>query len=792
MKKFCQCFVLFVVGVGLVALTAANVFAQADKPAAKAEFTLDEIVVTAERRETSAQDTPVAVSAWDESVIDEQNIGGAQDLMMRMPSTYVSTTSVTIRGVGRTSGALGTEPGVGIFLDGFYNQEGTTYLADMFDVERIENVRGPQSTLYGRATIGGAVNIISKKPTKEWSGQIKAIIGNYEEREFHAAFGGPSGIDNLYYRIRLSDTYFGGYQEDIIFHDEYAPIYDHWRVTGKLLYEPTDYLTFYFNYDVTDLKDRPYQTVFQEEWPTAAHGGLPMYSGSKFPNPYYAWTGYPSSNPTLIDHYKVASNFLGSIGEDKVETSLTATLDAGNFRVLYLGAYRDWDYRSAIDLDYGPMPSSYASKEYSSYLYCYEWSSELQLMYGGDNIPISLISGLYYFDRNRRTLNKSRYFGTLYNDPNDPAINVVEPSGSVHTTDAIIHDINEAAYAQIDYDFLDAFTVTIGARYAVDIKKGDEFWYYQYNQQGTAFLIDAPSQAQRQAFAPWIYAMSPLPYIFSYPSGPLSNFHHKGDWDAWTYTLGLDYKPLEGTLIYGKYSRGYKPGGFVLAGFQAADFDAEHVDAYEAGWKQQWKDNRFSTNLASYYYSYTDLQVSGWDGTTSYVTNATDSEIYGVEFDASGYIIENLLASVSYSYLHTEFLDYPDQLDSAHQELGRQDLSGNQQPYAPENKVSVNATYTFPTNFGDFSWHALYYWQDSIYTSRFNTPDRKADAYDRVDTELMWNSPAYKWRITLWMKNALDETTVVSQSTGDSSSNYAVTATYIAPRTYGIDVSFKW
>jgi len=835
MKKFWQSLFMVILGMTLMISVSPTAFAQEKKAAAKAEFTLEEIVVTAERRETSAQDTPIAVSAWDADLIDEQIMEGFVDMQMRMPSTYVSAGSVAIRGVGRTSGALGTDPGVGIFKDGFYNQEGLSYLADLYDVERIENVRGPQSTLYGRATIGGAINIITKKPTKEWSGQVKATIGNYEKRDFHTAFGGPIGlIDNVYYRIRLSDIYYGGDEESVLYDDEWHGMRDRWYVDMKLLFEPTDNLSFLVTYSIFDQKDRPGATNIRDEWPMqgvdwpypGVQWAQPAFPGSRYGNNFYYWStdaanypGLPASNPGLQDPYKAAEDYFGHTGEDKKEGSLTASWDVGNFTLMYLTNYRDYDYKSLSDFDDGPMPLSYGSKRYKLITTTYEWSGELQAIYGADDIPFSVIGGLYYFDRHRRMPGKSLYYGSLYEDP--PIGPIHDPENAVHITDADIWDISQAAYAQVDYDFLDKWTATVGLRYAEDKKKGNEWMVYQYTPN---YVILYVPEGQEKTYAPYLYDGVDDPAVISLRSLP----QHQGDWSEWLYKVGLDYKPVDGSLIYGKYEHGFKPGGFTLGGFVFENFDAELVDAYEVGWKQLWMSDRFSTTIAAYLYDYEGLQMSFWneEQNTSYITNATTADIHGVEVEVSGYIIENFLAGISYSYLSAEFGEYPGQVDTAHQRApddivtptdtrrphnpgavydrrdpvtnptGRnawiENLKGHTMPYSPENKISVNATYTIPTDIGDFSVNALYMWQDEIFTDAFNTFDQVAPAYDRMDGQIMWNSPAYTWRVILWGKNLMDESDIIGQSTGQGSQGYPITATYLPSVTYGIDISFKW
>ena len=163
----------------------------------------------------------------------------------------------------------------------------------------------------------------------------------------------------------------------------------------------------------------------------------------------------------------------------------------------------------------------------------------------------------------------------------------------------------------------------------------------------------------------------------------------------------------------------------------------------------------------------------------------------GVEVEVGGYVINNLLASVAYSWNKTEYGDYY-ALDQYRTELGMQNLAGNQAPYAPEHKFTVNVTYTLPTDIGDFTAHGIYFWQDEFYSSAFNTVERLTEGYDRIDVDLSWNSPAYKWRVTLWAKNALDDDIRVSKTLSSSADHYVQTDTYADPRYMGIDVSYKW
>jgi len=810
---------------------------------AKAEFTLEEIVVTAERRESSAQDTPVAVSAWDYDAIEEQNISGITDLQMRMPSTFFSAGRITIRGVGRSSVLLGTDAGVGVFIDGFFSPNEDDLIEDLFDVERIENVRGPQSTLYGKSTIGGAINIIEKRPTKEWSGIAKARIGNYDRRDFQTAFGGPTPIENLYYRIGLVDKWYGGHTELVeVGDDEYMGTEDRWRMTGKLLYEPTDNLNVYFKYTLSDASERYPQANLANSYSAELRPGVIQslrddYStcydfvgvgscnGSFYRNPYYGIVG---ENPSVADPYKNNQNTAPHRGVDTEVVDLTVSLDVGNFTFKYLGMYRDWETYAYVDYDWGPNPD--AQKIQRSNFNSDEWSHELQVMYGGDNSRFNILGGLYWYDRQRADDWLLSYYGEelfwefYYDFPGKASAYL--PAFSPREDNVVygmwydVWDTSKAGYLQAEYDLTDTLTLSLGGRYALEQKKGKEYRYYQMMWTTRQFYSNFLSGATLEYMVsqnpgPWFspdaaaagaghlthqeadgstVVMAPGQYLHNgFPYRVITDIpNHKGDWEAWLFHIGLDWKPSDETLFFGKIDRGFKPGGFGLTAFMDKNFESEFVLAYEIGWKQMWMDNRFSTIIGGFYYDYKDMQQTRRVHHDNIIDNASNAHNYGIEIEGSGYIIDNLLASLTYSYLNAEFDDYKDVYDQYEPWKGDQDLSGNTQPYSPEHKITLQGTYTLPTDMGDFSVHGLYFWQSEAYMMNFNIPVNLTDSYDRMDGELMWSSPNYKWRITLWLKNIFDTETVRYQMNGGPDQGFPTYQTYIPPRQFGIDIAFKW
>ncbi|MEE8397798.1 MAG: TonB-dependent receptor, partial [Desulfobacterales bacterium] len=802
MRRSCISLLTVLLGMGLVFGGFSTTFAQ-DEP--KAEFTLDEIVVTAERRETNAQDTPISVSAWDAVAIDEQAINGIVDLQMRMPSTTFTADRISIRGVGREMNQLGTDPGVGLFFDGFYDSENGG-LADLFDVERIESIRGPQSTLYGKATLGGAINILYVRPTSEWSGQVKARIGNYGDIALYEAFGGPLVGDTLLGRIVATSREYDGHQKNVVY-DEYQGDSSTFSFAVKLLYQPTDRFSMYLKYGKSQYDGHPaqgfqrdpYNTDDENFWFMDLYAASIYAPGSFYKNPTY---DDPTDsiaavvNPSINDPWKINTNTVPVRWLDSNQIDLTTTLDLGDITVKHLTFYRDWDYYSLIDWDYGPVPDT--SREGEVLMDVYEWSQELQVIYGGEDSPISFIGGLYYYQEHRNQDFNLYYLGDGYFEllypwdgtniytgyPFDPfpplpgGANYYTPQANrtIYWYTSGIDDTSKSVYGQLDYQLTDTLNLSAGARYAIDEKKGHDKRFYQWFPDIVPSGLPNDNFAINTATGEFYYHSFPMALWNGYPfdantTPPFSRPGHTGDWDAFLYKVGADYKPSDATLFYVTISRGYKPGGFVLGTMQGATFDAEYIDAYEGGWKQTWLDERFRTNATVYFYDYQDKQVADREGNETKVENAASAESYGFEFEGTGYLVENLLVALTYSYLHTEYTSFLT-TDQAELLKGNQQLSGNPLASSPEHKLAVSGTYTIPTDIGDFSLYAIYFWQDDAYFRPFATFRSHVDSWDRVDTRLAWNSTDYKWRATLYIKNLFDEIGTFSSIVGGPYENF--------------------
>jgi len=259
---------------------------------------------------------------------------------------------------------------------------------------------------------------------------------------------------------------------------------------------------------------------------------------------------------------------------------------------------------------------------------------------------------------------------------------------------------------------------------------------------------------------------------------------------------------MEDTLIYASIANGYRSGGFSLGSLSTVLFDPEFTTNYEIGWKQGWMNNRFRTNTTFYYYDMKDQQVTVRIGNAPFTTNADVSEMYGAELEAQGYVFENLLMGITYSFTAAEYTEYTsfDQTrpnegideDGDGTPDGVFDLSGKQMQNVPRNRFSVIATYTIPTDIGEFALSANYYWIDELWTRPYQTWREYTKPWDIVNARVMWNSPAFTWRITAYVDNVFDSAQRIGTGIGGPYQGYKRYGSVNPPREYGIELSFKW
>jgi iron complex outermembrane receptor protein len=695
---------------------------------------LEEVVVTAQKRSEGLQDVPLAVSAFTSEIRDLIGITTIGDLTDLTPGLSYATTldRMSLRGIGRLTNNYGSDPGIATYSDGFYTASNVEAGKRPIHTERIEVLRGPQGTLYGRNSIGGALNIISKRPTDTWQGEVRALAGNYDTQILEGALSGPL-TDWLRFKVSGNT---GGQGEGFFEDEDGGPsegnVGDDLYVEGQLEFNVGEAVDGWFKYAHSewDQRRRSAAAITPEDISPRYFGGLfptttfngpqtavaPLTPGfpSGLPNVSLATPPFTTTNPSLNDVRRFNTDTPFDTNLDKVHIyTLELIWHTGFADVKYVGGYQGYTYTQESDFDTtsrapytvlvggGPSALSPAlvlpatpftifpqvrafyqeDKEY--------YSNEINLISTHEG-PLQWILGLYQYHEqvyqfagvnapNQAQLDQPRASATspatALGPPNPDRI--LQNSGAWLDADA------HAVFGQIDYSFNDNWKMTIGARYTEDRKDAEEF----RTRALYGFATRIPGTPS--AINPFAGLWTGLPYAF-YSEIDRRN-RLDGQWHATTGTAGLQWSPNDDTLTFLKYTRGYKSGGFSAGNFaegRTGYTEPEYINSYEFGIKQTLAE-RLTANVSLFYYDYEDAQypstvrdpVSNINQTRFFNLEAATSA--GVEIEANWAVTDAFNLYLSYAYLDTEIKDDRCFIDGDDTGYSGQLISPQGRPCAP-------------------------------------------------------------------------------------------------------------
>jgi len=690
------------------------------------------------------QDVPSAVTAFSSETLyrnQTQTLGDLQSLVPNL-SLHVGDASnavIYLRGIGQIDSISFNDPGVGVYLDDVYLGRVQGSFLEVVDPQQIEVLRGPQGTLYGRNTIGGAVKFTSEKPGATPEGYIEAAIGSYDERRLRARLSGPLVSDQLLGSIALAASSRDGYTTNL--HDGQSDG-DKDMIAGRatLLYQPND--RFSVNLTLDASQNRPDRS-------RTPHRDTPIYSVN---------TG--AMRPIIADPYTVDVTYNDLERLDTSGAALTLTYDSGPFTFKSISAYREMDYRTHLDLD--------ASPDQSFGIYDFETqdqtSQELQVLYHGGRL--SAVVGLFYFQENDWT------FGGAVAPDFFVDVGVIVPFPLNSAGLRLSDNESLAAYGQLDYELSDRASLTVGLRYTHETKSTDN--------RGEFFL---------PATAPTAEDMERL---FGQGLGyGASGYQAEESWDSITPRIALNYKVSNDVLAYVSAAQGFKSGGFngrITAAAQS--FDPETLWSYEAGLKSDLFDGRARLNLAAFFQDYKDLQLSRFaadpvTGDFSAVfDNAGGAEFYGLEAEFSAQLSQALRFDGNLAYLHSEYTEYID---------GGVDISEQRELVnAPEWSGRAGLTYDASLgDLGDLTLSGGASYRSKTYLTVSSSEDLAQDGYWLADASILFTPRNGPWTVLLSGKNLGDEP--YKEHGFDLSASPGVQLGYYgAPRTVTLDVRYRF
>ncbi|MFN8624743.1 MAG: TonB-dependent receptor [Candidatus Binatia bacterium] len=692
----------------------------------KAETEIEEITVVAQKREENIQEVPISITALGSENLEQKGVRDIVDIGQAVPNLRVaagtgstSSTIVSLRGLGIANPNISFQSPVGLYVDGVYiaKMQGSNF--DLDDLERVEVLRGPQGTLYGRNTIGGAVNFIPKKPTEERSVTLRSEVGNYDTYNGRVTLNvpliGKNGFLNADALGTLSLRTTAGYKtHDGYFRNALRPnepsapapsgggkLNDLNRVytITALRWQPTNALTVDYTLEYHRYRDSstPFQLTYV--YPGSPAGGR---LGPAFDLRPYVQTNRVDATPANAVY---GADFprghrLADDGNERLHI-LNAAWDLGQMgplgtvTVKSISSYRGFTVNQNQDLDGSPLHMVDSSNR----LDVQHWSEELQWV--GTAARLRYVAGLYYYGE----------YGAF------EAPFVVFNGGSNTTYKNIVKVQSYAPYGQLTWTppvLNDRLSVTAGLRYSQEQFHADKFYHDIRNRKNDW------QAAHGKAFG-GTDALSPM-----------------GD---------ISYQWTDDTMAYFRISRGFRGGGFNgTAGDPdsfARPFQPETLLQYEAGFKSQWFDKRLRFNASGFYSDYSDLQVAtarltADRGAVSIISNAASAEVWGMECEGTAIVFPGVEATFSYSFLAPTYKEWFDQkFDANNRPVVDQDNKPVLEDvkdkrafaWSPKNQLTVGLTYTSPpTASGVFSAHLETYWQDKVvFIVNNQTPGAQAD-----------------------------------------------------------------
>ena len=755
--------------VGHLALAAAALLG--GETAVAQGAALEEIVVTAQKREESLQDTPIAVTAYTAAALENKGVGDISEVADFTPNLVFDTTSpvsglssgavVFIRGIGNTDFSLTTDPGVGTYVDGVYMSRSAGGVLDVLDVERIEVLRGPQGTLFGRNTIGGAINITSRRPADAVEGKIALTAGNFSRQDIRAAIDIPFS-ETLRSTFAVSSKNRDGYVDRELVGDELGDE-DKLALRGTVVFEPSETWDFHLSFDRTEIDEQSAASTLAGFTPGAGTIGYALATFGDIP------TGLADLAGFVTDGADDKSFGTGRNGTELEINglSLASAFRGDGYDLKYTLAYRETEGQFFRDPDNSP----HAITETANPDYEHEQSShELQLTGSALDDRLKYVAGLYYLEEE----GTDNVFVSVFL----PTPDLSGGFPAVISNFAQVDNSSEAVYLQATWDLTDIFAVTGGVRHTRDEKSFEYTQYIGADMNGGPLPFFPGAVNEDGVFAPGL-----LPLVGN-GSGSTSDA-----FEETTYKFGIDASLADGTLLYYSFSQGFKSGGFVLRYVEAVEdirtFEPETVDSHEIGIKWQGFDDRVRLNVAAFYADYQNVQVTFFDSLGGPITaNAGTVDITGLELELTALLANNLRLDMGYGYLDAEY-------DKINPIAGLSLTIDNAAKLVntPENSFSLGLEYTVPLAANELAFRVDYVYTDDIFNDSQNSPFLFQDAYD------IWNASVRfsleeSIDVVVFAKNLSDERYIES---GDCNFGLGFhEANYNRPREYGVTFRYRF
>lgn len=741
--------------------------------AAQKGVSIEEMVVTARKMEEDLQTTPISIAAFSGDGLDARGMTDVSQIAPFVPNLSFqnnpsfggagNAAAIYIRGIGQKEFLPTTEPGVGLYVDGVYIARSVGGILDLIDVERVEVLRGPQGTLFGRNTNGGAISITTKQPNNELAGDLSATYGTDNRIDIKGSVNVPI-TDHLFSRFSLLSKNQDGYVK----RDDGKDLGDVDTIGGRasFLWEATEDLDITLTGEATHERTHgPALTLIGINYGNPVDPDTPPMAtihnvlATAAPNPPGPTTP-PCATPGMTSNPAVATCYddrfiYGKSAErtsgtapaysrtDIWGTNLNISWDLTDTLTLKsITAYRDMDSEFARDGDHSP----YRISQFGDVLRQKQFTQEVQLLGNSFEDRLHWIGGLYYF----------------YEDGNN--VNELDFTVSRFRSGGKFNNESFAAFAQATFDATRRLHLTAGLRYTKDTKKflPDQVIHQNYFAGSGHPLLDAPFLQAGQRILPML--------------------EKKLTFDETDPYVNIAFDLTDDAMVYASYSEGFKSGGFtqrvfppIVVPFTAPPgtpdidliptFKPEFVKVYEIGAKYTGFDNRFRLNGAAFYTDYTDMQIQTFTSVAPITKNAGEATIQGFELESQIVPLESWFVEAGVGYLDASYdkIDFSETFVKKSNNLDRvSDWTLNAATFY-ELALGGNGTIT-----PRVEWS----YRSGFDNDAFNTPQIHQDAYHLVNANVAWQNGAESITVTAGISNLTDEKYLITGIIGDAFQSY--------------------
>ncbi|MBT4519945.1 MAG: TonB-dependent receptor [Halieaceae bacterium] len=732
---------------------------------------LEEIIVTANRREQRLQDVAMSISAFGGEFFKDSGVTGLTDLEQYTPSLNISaatdarSTTIRIRGIGSVGSNSGIDPSVGVFIDGVYQGRAGMSIADLVDIERVEVLRGPQGTLYGKNTAAGAISIYTKKPSPELETELELVYANNQRIEARGMVNTPLGDTG--HALRVTGFVVDG---DHLYKNQWTGEDTNdahkWGVKSRFLFDmdSAGELLITLDYSKEDTDCCALAVITYE--------GLSTLNAPLTHTPSAAWqaelglndqgkpilayraiedtVGYspPKADP-FGDDYWFDSEFYNDVSVGGIAAEWNYEL-ANEDALTFIGSWRNYESSSAYDGDF----TAYSTSEAYTDVELDQYSVELRLTSPGGT-TWEYLAGLYAYYSEFDSVGTFSMEKPLVESaeviPGIPMA-LFFPDGTLNKDTNLYTTTSYAAFGQLSWNINDKLSTTLGLRYTYEKKE----------REGSQ--ITTPES---------IFDLPPI-------AGPNVYYDSERSDTAVSPAINVRYFVNPDLMTYASVSRGFKSGGFNQRRENVGadgEFDEEIATNYELGWKGTWLDRRLQVNGTLYFVEYDDFQTQTFDGASMKVTNAGSLESYGTEIEVVYAASNDITLGTAIGYNKATYDDFTnaqctverafyeyyvvDGIQSGSPGTGSQcstDLTGETLDNAPEWTVSSYLQHYFePTDNLVVGTRLEHSYVDGFFIEATLDPQLKNDSVNLINLRMTLTNPSRDWEVALWGRNLLDE-----------------------------------